>query len=152
MLSNHTHATLERAARIEGMSHRALMPRTTNKHNKHNNKHNKHQTRKNGDENQEGVDFVVRMDRKLRATRIKLEQQRQATFKKDRDKARNTDKTWAEVEKSFFKRLNGGARRSPRRQEERAEERLQRRHRTTGGKGGYQPATTAWLVGWLVGV
>ena len=55
-----------------------------------------------------GVDFVTRMERKLRATRIKLEQARQREYKKDRDAARGKSaKSWEQVQESFFKRLSG---------------------------------------------
>jgi hypothetical protein len=77
------------------------------------------------------------MDRKLRATRLKLEQQRQATFKRDRDLAKATNKKWNEVEKSFFKRLsrtNGPPSPTKRAKEEENEERKVRMRRTIGGK------------------
>ena len=56
-----------------------------------------------------GVDFVTRMDRKLRATQIKLEQARQLAYKKDRDAARlhASKLSWEQVQNSFFKRLSG---------------------------------------------
>ena len=48
---------------------------------------------------------MTRMDRKLRATRLKLEQKRQVKYKKNRDAANHTNKTWDQVEKAFFQRL-----------------------------------------------
>ena len=54
----------------------------------------------------EGVDFVTRMDRKLRATRLKLEQKRKAKYKAERDAARTTNMSWAQVAKGGFKRLS----------------------------------------------
>ena len=144
MLSNKTCAALERAARIDDMSHRrsnSLMHasqkrknnnRTQNK--KKNRKQTTNDTEEDKDQQLPGVDFITRMDRKLRATRIKLEQQRQATYKKDRDAAVHTDKTWDQVEKAFFKRLNVSASPTQRTKEEQHDHKIQRMMRTSGGK------------------
>lgn len=83
-----------------------------------------------------GVDFVTRMDRKLRATQIKLEQARQQEFKKDRDAARSNASTqsWEQVQNSFFKRLNGESPQRLRRRQE--QQKLLQLERAGGRKSG----------------
>jgi len=136
MLSYKTRSTLERAARLDDMS-------TRHSKQNHNRRGKKRPLRqKNNDENNgqnnseqpDKVDFVTRMDRKLRATRIKLEQQRQAEFKRDREAANHTNKTWEEVQTGFFKRLNQVSPSRHRLKEEVHHKKMQRLSRTSGGK------------------
>ena len=111
MLSYKTRQQLQRTARIENMSHRHKTIKSTIGKGKKNTTSSQKVHNEENEENKnqyepEGVDFITRMDRKLRATRMKLESKRQAEYKHDRDLANPTNKTWEQVEKGFFQRLN----------------------------------------------
>jgi hypothetical protein len=117
------------------MSHRhSKNPSGKKKLSNNNNNKGKRKNGKSHRNEEEGVDFITRMDRKLRATRVKLEQQRQSEYKKDRDAAKHTDKTWEQVEKGFFKRLTSTSPTKLKIKENDQIEKLRRTRRTLGGK------------------